>query len=140
MRSGGMLEIIIPGTRQPMQKFEPNINKSLFRKRILEIQDNEGNNGSVVRTIKKKLNESNEKSFFEDFMSICNEYKVRFYGVETDEEVEKYCIIITFNNYDSLEMKYADKHLDISAKLAENLYSQVAIMIKNEEYLRNLKQ
>jgi hypothetical protein len=37
-------------------------------------------------------------------------------------------------------MKYADKQLDISVKLAENIYSQLAIMIKNEDYLRNLKE
>jgi len=123
-----------------MQKFEPKINRTLFRQRILEIQENEGNSGTVVGTLKKKLNQISGKSFYENFMSICSEYKVGFYGIETEDEVEKYCVIITFNNYDSLEMKYADKNLDISEKLAANLYSQVAVMIENEEYLRNMKE
>ncbi len=124
----------------PMKKFEPNINRTLFCERIIEIQGQEGNSGFVTRTIDNKLKESNELSFFENFMKICFDYKVGFYGVEREDEVEKYAVIITFNNYDSLEMKYADKQLDISVKLAENIYSQLAIMIKNEDYLRNLKE
>ncbi len=106
----------------------------------MEIQDYEGNNTTVVGTLEKKMKESNGNNFYESFMKICQEYKVGFYAIETEDEIEKYCVIITFNNYDSLEMKYSNKNLDISEKLAANLYRQVAIMIKNDEYLQGLKK
>lgn len=122
-----------------MQKFEPIINKTLFAQRILEIQENEGNDATVVSTIKEKLKETNGESVYEQFMRICSLYNVGFYGVEKQDEIEKYRVTVTVNNYDSRSLKYADKNLDISNMLAEALYGELAAMIKNEEYFRNRK-
>lgn len=123
-----------------MKEFFPKIDRTLFREKILHIQENEGNDIEVVSLLKNKLRNGTEQNFFDLFMIICKEYKIDYYSFEnTEEKTEKYKVIITFTGYDSHEMNYSDKELDISVALAKTLYNLVAVMIKNDFYLKALK-
>lgn len=50
-----------------VKNFNPNINRNTFKNKILEIQQNEGNNSTVVNIIEKELTTSKELYFFEQF-------------------------------------------------------------------------
>lgn len=122
-----------------MEKFIPNINRRIFKKCILEIQQNEGNNAEVIKIIESKLKDEIESAFYNLFLKICSDYGIGFYSFkDTGNPENEYVVIVTCDGYDSYEMRYKEIGKEIGQELAETMYTSVAVKIKNEIYFREL--
>ncbi|MBD8084237.1 hypothetical protein [Chryseobacterium caseinilyticum] len=119
-----------------MTNFNPHINRSIFKNEILEIQQNEGNNSTVVNIIEKELPNSKELYFFEQFLNICRKYNISYVSKVNEKLFE---IIIKTNGYESLKISYKNKDKDISIELAKILYGQLSIQILNKIFVDNMK-
>lgn len=119
-----------------MNNFSPNINKNIFKNKVLEIQQNEGNNSTVVNIIKKELTTSKELSFFEQFSNICKRYNITYLTSVNEELFE---VIIKTNGYESLKISYKNEDKDISAELATILYKQLSTQILNKIFVDNIR-
>ncbi|KQS93966.1 hypothetical protein [Chryseobacterium sp. Leaf394] len=119
-----------------MTNFNPNINRSIFKNEILEIQQNEGNNSTVVNIIEKELTNSKELYFFEQFLNICRKYNINYVSTVNENLLE---ITIKTNGYESLKISYKNKDKDISIELAKILYGQLSIQILNKIFFDNMK-
>ncbi len=89
-----------------MKNFNPNINRNTFKNKILEIQQNEGNNSTVVNIIEKELTTSKELYFFEQFLNICRKYNISYVSTVNEKLFE---VIIKTNGYESLKISYKNK-------------------------------
>ena len=118
-----------------MNNFNPNINRNIFKNKILEIQQNEGNNSTVVNIIEKELTNSKELYFFEQFLNICRKYNISYVSTINEKLFE---IIIKTNGYESLKISYKNKDKDISIELAKILYGQLSIQILNKIFVENI--
>jgi len=118
-----------------MNNFNPNINRNIFKNKILEIQQNEGNNSTVVNIIEKELTNSKELYFFEQFLNICRKYNISYVSTINEKLFE---IIIKTNGYESLKISYKNKDKDISIELAKILYGQLSIQILNKIFVDNI--
>lgn len=119
-----------------MNNFNPNINRNIFKNKILEIQQNEGNNSTVVNIIEKELTTSKEIYFFEQFLSICKSYNISYLSTVNEKLFE---ITIQTNGYESLKISYKNKDKDISVELAKILYRQLSTQIVNKIFVDNIK-
>jgi hypothetical protein len=115
-----------------MNRFNLNINRKNFENRVLEIQNNEGNNVLIVNTIDKKIQHSN---IYKSFLEICKEYNVEFNFFQKENE---FIITIITNGYESQSMSYADKNKDISIDLASILYRELSIQIRNKDFIQKI--
>lgn len=115
-----------------MNKFNLDINKKNFEKKVLEIQNNEGSNTLVVNTIDKKIQHCN---IYASFLDICKEYNVEFDFFQKENE---FIITIIINGYESQSMSYADRDKDISIDLASILYCELSIQIRNEDFIQKI--
>lgn len=118
-----------------MDNFNPHINRNIFKNKILEIQQNEGNNSTVVNIIEKELMTSKELYFFEQFLNICRKYNISYVSTVNEKLFE---IIIKTNGYESLKISYKNKDKDISIELAKILYRQLSIQILNKIFVNNI--
>ena len=121
-----------------MSKSKLKIDRTQLKKIILRIQENEGNNGFVVKTIYEELQISNEIYFFEKFLTLCKKYQVEF---KENIHLNKSQIIIKTNGYESFKFEYNnDKEKDITEELAKILYSQLSIQILNRRFIDDVKK
>lgn|GEM_PF-3302030 len=118
-----------------MKNFNPNINRNTFKNKILEIQQNEGNNSTVVNIIEKELTTSKELYFFEQFLNICRKYNISYVSTVNEKLFE---VIIKTNGYESLKISYKNKDKDISVEFAKILYRQLFIQILNKIFVDNI--
>ncbi|MDF2834352.1 hypothetical protein [Chryseobacterium indoltheticum] len=118
-----------------MKNFNPNINRNTFKNKILEIQQNEGNNSTVVNIIEKELTTSKELYFFEQFLNICRKYNISYVSTVNEKLFE---VIIKTNGYESLKISYKNKDKDISFEFAKILYRQLFIQILNKIFVDNI--
>ena len=118
-----------------VKNFNPNINRNTFKNKILEIQQNEGNNSTVVNIIEKELTTSKELYFFEQFLNICRKYNISYVSTVNEKLFE---VIIKTNGYESLKISYKNKDKDISVEFAKILYRQLFIQILNKIFVDNI--
>ena len=118
-----------------VKNFNPNINRNTFKNKILEIQQNEGNNSTVVNIIEKELTTSKELYFFEQFLNICRKYNISYVSTVNEKLFE---VIIKTNGYESLKICYKNKDKDISVEFAKILYRQLFIQILNKIFVDNI--
>lgn len=119
-----------------MKNFNPNIDRSIFKSKILDIQQNEGNNSTVVNIIEKELTTSKELYFFEQFLSICKRYDISYISTVNEKLFE---VIIKTNGYESLKISYKNKDKDISVELAKILYMELSTQISNKIFVDNIR-
>jgi hypothetical protein len=120
-----------------MYNFNPKIDRSVFKKIILGILENEGNNIFVVKKIKEELQISSEIYFFEQFVKICKKYKIEF---KQNINLKTFEVIIITNGYESFKIEYNDKEKDITVELANILYRQLSTQIMNNKYIDDVKK
>lgn len=118
-----------------MKLFSPKINRASFKERILQKQENEGNNGLVVKHIQIALDTSNEVAFFDRFINICNDYHIT---IKSYRENEEYNIVLYKNGYDSYSLKYDNKNKDITIELANTLYKMLWEQVYLQLYVKNI--
>jgi hypothetical protein len=122
------------------KEFIPNINRNVFTNAILQLQENEGNDIAIAKTIESKLNHYKGFSFYDAFMLICNEYKIdcKCYEVN-DGNLSSFKIIIRQNVHDIYAMSYQERNKDVTMDLAGTLYNMLAVEIQNEAFIKSVK-
>ncbi len=118
-----------------MKTFIPKINRTTFKERVLQKQENEGNNGTVVKHINIALDASQEVSFFDNFIKVCNSHHIT---IKSYYENEVYNVTLYKNEYDSYSLKYDDKNKDITMELANTLYKMLWEQVYLQLYVNNI--
>jgi hypothetical protein len=121
------------------KEFIPNINRNVFANTILEIQDYEGNDWTVVKIIKSKIESYKGFSIYDAFMYTCNEYKIDFKCYEvSDGNLSSFKIIIRLNSHDNYSLLYQDR--DVTNDLAHKLYTVLGVEVTNEAFVNSIKK
>jgi hypothetical protein len=110
--------------------FTPVINISGFEEVILKKQGNEGNNTLVVSVIDESIRGTD---IYTGFIHLCRHYNIEVQSFIQDNSCH---VTISVNGSGSLSMIYEDESLDISTDLASILYRELAIQIRNRDFIR----
>ncbi|PHR26100.1 MAG: hypothetical protein COA38_15615 [Fluviicola sp.] len=122
-----------------MKKFIPKINRTIFNRSILDKQDAEGNNISVVKRIQAEIDSSDELYLFDIFMGICNNYDITFNAYqEKKHNGAIFKIIIKKSGYDIYTLEYKDGKRDVTLELVNKLYSVLWAEINNTLFVENV--
>jgi hypothetical protein len=123
------------------REFAPNINRKIFADTILQIQDNEGNNVTVVRAIQSKIADYKGAYLYDAFINICKEYKIDFQCYEIcNENLSSFKIVTRQNQHEDYTLSYRDRDKDIASDLARQLYSTLAVQILNDTFIKSVKE